>query len=190
MCDNSLNFFCQRGTTCNKKTLEHWKRTHRMNVGEQFDDGLQLKQRYGTNARFVSIPVRWNILFEPNPAMDRCPRLLGFCRPCFKFEKHAKGCRKSACLWIYLDCNTVIYFCCTLEVSPLQFLNWLAQIAEVHQKNGLDLDTMSRQAAHCKPNLEFAASCCAEKLSETICINWSQHKSINDCTCTGSLLQW
>ena len=161
-----------------------------MNVGEQFDDGLQLKQRYGTNARFVSIPVRWNILFEPNPAMDRCPRLLGFCRPCFKFEKHAKGCRKSACLWIYLDCNTVIYFCCTLEVSPLQFLNWFAQIAEVHQKNGLDLDTMSRQAADCKPNLEFAASCCAEKLSETICINWSQHKSINDCTCTGSLLQW
>ena len=26
------------------------------------------------------------------------------------------------CLWIYLDCNTVIYFCCTLEVCIFNFV--------------------------------------------------------------------
>ena len=36
-----------------------------------------------------------------------------------------KTCKRlwsSVCLWIYLDCNTVIYFCCTFEVCKINFI--------------------------------------------------------------------
>ena len=44
------------------------------------------------------------------------------CTHCVKRKFGCKLVWHPCCLWIYLDCNTVIYFCCTVEVCDFNFL--------------------------------------------------------------------
>ena len=65
------------------------------------------------------------------------------CRHCLNNNLGSKWTWNRCCLWIYLDCNTVIYFRCTFELCIFQFLKWHAQIAEVHGKSKTDCWSMS-----------------------------------------------
>ena len=113
--------------------------TNRMNQGherkhELHESGSRTNERM-TNWLKHSVPylqilmpsaphskLPWLVMFQNKPMEIRRRSL--HCADDRHFDKimNVEGCEHVTCLWIYLDCNTVIYFCCTLEVSHFNSL--------------------------------------------------------------------
>ena len=57
-----------------------------------------------------------------NCAWDKQCASMHACRASWTAVLTSKWHSKYACTWIYLDCNTVIYFCCTIEICMFNFV--------------------------------------------------------------------